>query len=307
MLRELLDAKVRYQNTRPQPLINSAVVRHREIRSFLAQLHPSLKIEKRKKECATTEIGRIRDELQRILENRDEIAESEKVASDTDAHASDTSKIGENLNAATMPLLDECILENALLNFVYDGKNQSVSAPAERLTSYRRVCGNNVMPTSTLSEIHNSHNLPISTSSKSTASISAFPISSGTHILPTAHSQPVAASPAIGNQWQSGNRGSALGNHSNFTIQNGGTGNAIPYTPTNGLVSIIPMVAINGAVHVNQPIAVNQPQFIIIPGPQIQNHGGHIPMGSNGYHPIHSTVQPVHRMFYFYIYIPSAL
>ena len=247
-------------------------MRHREIRSFLAQLHPSLRIEQRKKECATTEIGRIRDELQRILSNPDQSVES--VPS---AHGSGTSKIGENPDAVTIPPPSVgCILENASLNFVHE-KNQSVSTPAETLTFHGRMCEKNVMPMSTSSEINSSHNLPISTSSTSTASISAFPTSSCIQILPTAHCQPVAAPPAIGNQCQSGNGGLALGNHSTVSIQNGGSNTANASTATYGLVSIMPMVAINGAVHLNQPIPVYQPQFIIISGSQIQNHGGHIP------------------------------
>ena len=303
MLRDLLDAKVRYQNTRPQPLINSAVVRHREIRSFLAELHPSLKIEKRNKECATTEIGRIRDELQRILSTPDQSAESDTEVQ-TDVPSSDILKIGENPDTITVPPPSvESNLRSALLHSVHDGNNPAVSTPAETLTSHphRRLCGNNVMPMRGSSGICKSHNLPISTSSTSASSMPAFPTSSCHHILPNAHRQPVAAPPTIGNQWQSGNRGLALGNHSTFTIQNGGTNTTNPYNPTNGLVSIIPMVPIHDGVHLNQPIQpipMHQPQFIIIPGPQIQNHGGHIPMGINGYYPIHSTVQPVQCMFY---------
>ena len=121
MLRDLLDAKVRYQNTRPQPLINSAVIRHREIRSFLAQLHPLLKIEKRNKECATTEIGRIRDELQRILSTPDQSAKSDTEVK-ADVPFSDILKIGENLDAITVPPPSvECNLRNALLNSVHWG------------------------------------------------------------------------------------------------------------------------------------------------------------------------------------------
>ena len=123
VLGDLFDAKVRYANTRAQPLINSAVVRHEAVRTYLMRIHPSLKVESRRSESAKSEMHRIRGELQRILDDGNRIQAPTETLSDR----TDTTKDRVSRDVLRSIPTEERILEQALLNFAYDGREQSVS------------------------------------------------------------------------------------------------------------------------------------------------------------------------------------
>ena len=87
------------------------------------RIHPSLKVESRRSESAKSEMHRIRGELQRILDDGNRIQAPTETLSDR----TDTTKDRVSRDVSRSIPTEERILEQALLNFAYDGREQSVS------------------------------------------------------------------------------------------------------------------------------------------------------------------------------------